>query len=126
LEKTLDLPPVGMSIFRAILHRALVTPGQNHASPGHTCVHRCCSASAPTTEYLNGKPQRVVQRFRSYDSYDDAMNDYASVLKANPRYAQVLSGSHDLKGFASGMQRAGYSTDPHYAQKLIQIIQKIG
>jgi flagellar protein FlgJ len=31
-----------------------------------------------------------------------------------------------VKGFANGMQRAGYATDPHYAKKLMSIMQKMG
>ena len=84
------------------------------------------TVSTVTTEYVNGKPHRVVQKFRSYDSYEEAMNDYASMLKANPRYAQVLNASLDANGFANGMQRAGYATDPHYAKKLVSIMEKIG
>jgi flagellar protein FlgJ len=78
-----------------------------------------------TTEYINGRPQRVVEKFRAYDSYEEAMTDYASFLKSNPRYAQVINSSHDVNGFAHGMQRAGYATDPHYAKKLISIMQKM-
>jgi peptidoglycan hydrolase FlgJ len=84
------------------------------------------TVSTATTEYVNGKPQRVVEKFRAYDSYEEAMTDYASMLKSNPRYAQVLNSSHDVNGFAHGMQRAGYATDPHYAKKLISIMQKMG
>ncbi|MFL9873752.1 flagellar assembly peptidoglycan hydrolase FlgJ [Paraburkholderia megapolitana] len=83
------------------------------------------TVSTLTTEYVNGQPQRVVEKFRAYDSYQDAMTDYANLLKANPRYAQVLNSSHDVAGFAHGMQRAGYATDPHYAKKLISIMQKM-
>jgi peptidoglycan hydrolase FlgJ len=78
-----------------------------------------------TTEYRNGQPQRVVEKFRAYDSYDDAMADYAQLLKSNPRYAQVINGSHDAAGFAIGMQRAGYATDPHYARKLMSIMGRL-
>ncbi|WP_109483767.1 flagellar assembly peptidoglycan hydrolase FlgJ [Paraburkholderia sp. C35] len=78
-----------------------------------------------TTEYINGRPQRVVEKFRAYDSYEEAMTDYASFLKSNPRYAQVINSSRDVNGFAQGMQRAGYATDPHYAKKLISIMQKM-
>ncbi|CAG4903691.1 flagellar assembly peptidoglycan hydrolase FlgJ [Paraburkholderia saeva] len=84
------------------------------------------TVSTVTTEYVNGKPQRVVEKFRAYDSYAEAMTDYASMLKSNPRYAQVLNTSRDVNGFATGMQRAGYATDPHYAKKLISIMQKMG
>ncbi|MGF6569846.1 flagellar protein FlgJ [Paraburkholderia fungorum] len=83
------------------------------------------TVSTVTTEYVNGKPQRTVEKFRAYDSYQEAMTDYASVLKSNPRYAQVLNSSRDVAGFANGMQRAGYATDPHYAKKLLSIMQKM-
>ncbi|WP_027799289.1 flagellar assembly peptidoglycan hydrolase FlgJ [Paraburkholderia dilworthii] len=84
------------------------------------------TVSTLTTEYVHGKPQRVVEKFRAYDSYQEAMTDYASLLKGNPRYAQVINSAHDVKGFANGMQRAGYATDPHYAKKLMSIMQKMG
>jgi flagellar protein FlgJ len=83
------------------------------------------TVSTVTTEYRNGQPQRVVEKFRAYDSYDEAMADYAQLLKNNPRYAQVLNGSHDAAGFAAGMQRAGYATDPHYAKKLMSIMSRM-
>ncbi|HEY4297306.1 MAG TPA: flagellar assembly peptidoglycan hydrolase FlgJ [Paraburkholderia sp.] len=84
------------------------------------------TVSTVTTEYVNGRPQRTVEKFRAYDSYQEAMTDYASLLKGNPRYAQVINSSHDVAGFANGMQRAGYATDPHYAKKLMSIMQKMG
>ncbi|WP_175657639.1 flagellar assembly peptidoglycan hydrolase FlgJ [Burkholderia vietnamiensis] len=84
------------------------------------------TVAALTTEYVNGTPRRVVAKFRAYDSYEHAMTDYASLLKNNPRYAGVLSASRSVEGFAHGMQKAGYATDPHYAKKLISIMQQIG
>ena len=78
-----------------------------------------------TTEYVNGRPQKVVERFRAYDSYEEALTDYASVIKNNPRYAPVIQASRDVAGFAHGMQKAGYATDPQYAKKLISIMRQI-
>jgi peptidoglycan hydrolase FlgJ len=85
------------------------------------------TVSTVTTEYVNGEPQRKVETFRSYHSYEEAMSDYASMLKSNPRYAAVLSASRGRSavGFAAGMQRAGYATDPHYARKLMTIMQQM-
>jgi len=80
---------------------------------------------ATTTEYVHGVAHRVKAKFRAYDSYDDAMNDYANLLKSNPRYAQVIDGARSAEGFAQGMQRAGYATDPHYAKKLMAIMQQM-
>ncbi len=83
------------------------------------------TVSAVTTEYVNGQPRKVVETFRAYDSYTEAMTDYANMLRNNPRYASVVNNSHDAASFARGMQRAGYATDPHYAKKLISIMQKM-
>jgi peptidoglycan hydrolase FlgJ len=78
-----------------------------------------------TTEYVNGQPKKVVEKFRAYDSYEAALTDYASVIKNNPRYAPVVDASRDVAGFAHGMQKAGYATDPQYAKKLISIMRQI-
>lgn len=74
-----------------------------------------------TTEYVNGSPQKMVEKFRSYSSYAEGFSDYANLLLDNPRYAKVLK-STDAASFANGLQRAGYATDPLYAEKLIRIL----
>lgn len=79
-----------------------------------------------TTEYVNGQPVKMVDRFRAYDSYAESFTDYARLLQSNPRYQQVLAQGQDAAGFAGGLQRAGYATDPAYAQKLMALIRQIG
>lgn len=79
-----------------------------------------------TTEYVNGVAQKSVEKFRAYDSYADAFRDYANLLRGNPRYAGVMAQvaqGLDAEGFANGLQRAGYATDPNYADKLSRIIK---
>jgi len=44
------------------------------------------------------------------------------LMRDNPRYENVLANARDVKGFAQGLQRAGYATDPQYAAKLTRII----
>jgi flagellar protein FlgJ len=80
---------------------------------------------ATTTEYVNGVAERRVERFRAYASYAEAFQDYARLLTHSPRYAEVV-GSRDAAGFARGLQRAGYATDPAYAQKLTRVIAQLG
>ncbi|MEY4415698.1 MAG: flagellar assembly peptidoglycan hydrolase FlgJ [Pseudomonadota bacterium] len=75
-----------------------------------------------TTEYVDGRPQRLVQRFRAYDSTEESFADYARLMRGSPRYAQVLAAGSDARGFAQGLQRAGYATDPAYADKLGRVI----
>jgi flagellar protein FlgJ len=79
------------------------------------------SVEATTTEYVDGAPQRTSERFRAYGSYAEAFQDYANLLKSNPRYAGLL-GNQDAVAFARGLQQAGYATDPAYSAKLSRII----
>lgn len=76
---------------------------------------------AGTTEYVNGVPEKRVERFRAYGSHAEAFRDYAQLLAQSPRYAAVV-GSRDAASFAQGLQRAGYATDPAYAGKLERVI----
>jgi flagellar protein FlgJ len=82
------------------------------------------TVNAYTTEYVNGRPQTRVEKFRAYDSYADAFKDYGRLLTNNPSYEKVLAHGGDAKTFAQGLQRAGYATDPFYAAKLSRIIEK--
>lgn len=76
-----------------------------------------------TTEYVDGRPRKVVDRFRAYDSYADAFADWVRLIGDNPRYAKVLE-AKDAKQFAQSLERAGYATDPLYAEKLTQVINR--
>jgi flagellar protein FlgJ len=80
-------------------------------------------ATAVTTEYVNGVPKTKIERFRAYDSYADGFKDYAKLITTNPRYEKVLANATDASGFAHGLQKAGYATDPLYAAKLSRIIK---
>jgi flagellar protein FlgJ len=82
-----------------------------------------------TTEYVNGAAQKVSAKFRAYASDEDSFRDYAKLMKESPRYAGVVAqaaqapaSAASAQGFAQGLQRAGYATDPAYADKLARVI----
>ena len=79
-------------------------------------------AEVTTTEFIGGKPQKVVARFRAYGSYAESFADYARLMKDSPRYQPVLAAAGSATGFAEGLQRAGYATDPAYSEKLGRVI----
>lgn len=74
-----------------------------------------------THEYEAGQKQTQSAEFRSYDSLEAAFKDYVQFLKSNPRYTAALNGDGSGAHFAQGLQKAGYATDPSYAQKLLSI-----
>lgn len=76
-----------------------------------------------TTEYEGGEAKKVKAKFRVYDSYFEALNDYVKMLSNNPRYSAVTTAETPEQG-ARALQAAGYATDPKYAQKLVGMIQQ--
>ncbi len=79
-------------------------------------------AEVTTTEVIDGEARKVKAKFRAYGSYAESFDDYARLITANPRYRDVLAQAGSASGFATQLQRAGYATDPHYAEKLTRTI----
>lgn len=82
-------------------------------------------AETLTTEYVDGVAHRRVDKFRAYGSYAEAFADYARMLSTSPRYRAVMAAASDAGGFADALQKAGYATDPAYAQKLKGVMAKV-
>jgi len=80
-------------------------------------------AEVTTTEYVGGIEKKQVAKFRAYNSYDESFRDYAKLITQSPRYAKVDAQNSSAFGFASGLQKAGYATDPNYAAKLSRAIE---
>jgi flagellar protein FlgJ len=79
-------------------------------------------AEVTTTEYIGGVARKVTAKFRAYDSYEEAFKDHARLLSQSPRYSQAMAQTDSVRGYAQGLQRGGYATDPAYADKLTQVI----
>jgi flagellar protein FlgJ len=79
-------------------------------------------AEVTTTEYVNGQAKKVTAKFRAYGSHAESFADYARMISTSPRYTGVMANSSSAAGFAQNLQRAGYATDPAYADKLARTI----
>lgn len=77
-----------------------------------------------TTEFEQGAAKKIKARFRVYGSYVEAIADYVKLLTNNPRYADVAA-ARSPEQAAHALQRAGYATDPQYANKLVSVIQQM-
>ncbi|MBT9465794.1 flagellar assembly peptidoglycan hydrolase FlgJ [Hydrogenophaga sp.] len=98
------------------------TPSHNLFGIKATGAWKGKVAEITTTEYINGEPRKVTAKFRAYDSYADSFRDYAKLIGNSPRYDNVMDQIGSVQGFASGLQKAGYATDPQYAAKLSRAI----
>lgn len=62
--------------------------------------------------------------FRKYKKAEDSFEDHSQFLKDKKRYSSLFSlPITDYKGWAKGLQKAGYATDRAYANKLISLIE---
>lgn len=62
--------------------------------------------------------------FRAYKHPKQSYEDHSKFLAGRPRYASLFKLKiTDYKGWARGLKKAGYATDPRYAQRLIDIIE---
>jgi flagellar protein FlgJ len=62
--------------------------------------------------------------FRAYGSLAEAADDYGRFMTAQPRYAEAFRHSDDPHRFVQEIGRAGWGTDPAYAAKVNQIIDR--
>lgn len=62
--------------------------------------------------------------FRKYETVLDSYEDHSQFLKTNARYSELFTLEiSDYKGWAKGLKKCGYATNPQYAQLLIKTIE---
>ena len=63
--------------------------------------------------------------FRKYSKPEESYKDHSDYLKTSPRYASLFElAPSDYKGWAYGLKKAGYATNPRYPQIVISNIEK--
>ncbi|WP_010523087.1 glucosaminidase domain-containing protein [Aquimarina agarivorans] len=68
---------------------------------------------------------RAQECFRKYSTADFSFQDHSLFLTNRKRYLGLFKlANDDYKGWAKGLQKAGYATDPKYPAKLIGLIER--
>ena len=75
-----------------------------------------------TLEYRDGVALNTRANFRAYQSFEHSFQDYVAFLERNPRYRDALETTADPAAYFDALQRAGYATDPAYADKIKRIL----
>ena len=78
-----------------------------------------------TLEFEEGAMVKKNAAFRTYESLTDSVNDYVDFLSTNERYQDALKKSTNVEHFLHGLQKAGYATDPNYANKILGTLGKV-
>jgi len=79
-----------------------------------------------TREVVDGRTITVRAPFRAYRSLDESVQDLRAFLHTNSRYDAVWTRAEDPRASARALARAGYATDPEWADKLIGLIDGFG
>jgi hypothetical protein len=62
--------------------------------------------------------------FRKYPEAEDSYKDHSNFLKSNQRYAGLFKlDPLDYEGWANGLKKAGYATNPKYPVIIIRLIE---
>ncbi len=63
--------------------------------------------------------------FRKYSSPEKSYQDHSEFLRGSRRYAPLFDlQPTDYKSWAHGLKKAGYATNPQYAERLIKLIEE--
>jgi LysM repeat protein len=94
----------------------LVLKSNNHF--GIKCKDTWTGESVTHDDDLRG------ECFRKYNSAEESYRDHSDFLKSSSRYASLFNlDPTDYEGWAYGLKKAGYATNPRYSQVIIKLIE---
>ncbi|PHN03982.1 glycoside hydrolase family 73 protein [Flavilitoribacter nigricans] len=97
----------------------LATKNNNHF--GIKCFSRKCKKG----HCSNFTDDSHKDFFRKYRSAWESFRAHSQLLKAK-RYQPLYDlSADDYRGWAKGLKKAGYATDPNYAEKIIELIDDL-
>ena len=113
--------PASITLAQGILESnagqsVLATKGNNHF--GIKCHN---DWKGKTMKMDDNAPKEC---FRVYPNAEASFKDHSDFLRSRDRYKSLFELKQtDYKGWARGLKKAGYATDPGYADKLITLIE---
>lgn len=78
----------------------------------------------PTTEFVDGARVSIDAAFAKYPSPTLGFAAHARLLALAPRYRAAMAVASEPERFAQQLQACGYSTNPFYAQSLMQLVKE--
>tara|TARA_R110002051_G_scaffold292651_1_gene357534 strand:- start:3812 stop:4939 length:1128 start_codon:yes stop_codon:yes gene_type:complete len=81
--------------------------------------------SVNTLEFEKGIAVQQKADFRMYDNLEQSFNDFVSFISQGDRYQDARKVSAEPTQFIKALQKAGYATDPQYANKVINVMKSV-
>ena len=113
--------PASITLAQGILESGAGNSFLARSSNNHFGI-KCGSQWKGKTSYHDDDKKNEC--FRSYSRVKDSYLDHSLFLTTNKRYAFLFDlPIEDYKAWAHGLSKAGYATNPKYAERLIQLIE---
>jgi len=74
-----------------------------------------------TLEHADGVTAPQREHFRAYGSTAESFTDYVGLISGSRRYAEALAHGGSSEAYARAVTKAGYATDPQYADKWLAV-----
>ncbi|MGI2111699.1 flagellar assembly peptidoglycan hydrolase FlgJ [Shewanella frigidimarina] len=81
--------------------------------------------SVNTLEFEKGIAVQQKADFRMYDNLEQSFNDFVSFISQGDRYQDARKVASEPTQFIKALQKAGYATDPQYANKVINVMKSV-
>lgn len=81
-------------------------------------------AAKASLEFEDGVAVKKQSNFRAYNNIAESFDDFVNFLQQNPRYKSALKTTAHPTEYLNELQKAGYATDPNYAQKIINVLSR--
>jgi hypothetical protein len=119
-ERTYGIP-ASITLAQGILESGAGKSGLTRNTNNHFGIKALGGWNGPVYYAWDDEPNK--SKFRVYASAAESFRDHSEFLKRNSRYRSLFSKSvYDYRGWAIGLQKAGYATAKNYAAALIGFI----
>lgn len=114
--------PASITLAQGLLESAAGTSVLATKANNHFGIKTGGSWNGP---YIVKSDDRPDDRFRKYRSVRDSYEDHSLFLAKRARYAPLFKlRTSDYKGWAHGLRKCGYATNPRYGHLLIDLIER--
>lgn len=113
--------PASITLAQALLESGSGNSYLARVANNHFGI-KCASGWKGKTVFRNDDYQNEC--FRKYESPEASFRDHSEFL-LRTRYASLFElDKNDYRGWAKGLKKAGYATNPRYAELLINLIER--
>ncbi len=118
--------PASITLAQGLLESVAGTSKLARRTNNHFGI-KCFKRSCKRGHCYNFEDDHHKDFFRNYADPAESYHAHSAFLLRGGRYKKLFKLSpKDYKGWAKGLKKAGYATDPKYADKLISLIERYG